>query len=78
MMEIRRATLGAAIRLAIAFSAMAAIVTVALDAVADVSVIGMVTVVSVVGFATSWVQTGRVSRTVAARPSLARVYDPVA
>lgn len=60
MMETRRAMYGAAIRLALVFSVMAAMVAITLDAVGDVSSAGLVTAVAVVGFVTSWVQTGRV------------------
>ncbi len=67
-MELRRATYGAAIKLAMVFSTVAVIVAVTLDAIADVSVGAMVAVVAVTGFATSWVQTGRVRRAVALQP----------
>lgn len=64
-MEIRRATFGAAIRLALVLSVVAALATVVLSAVGEVSTIGLVTAVSLIGFTTSWVQTGRVARTTA-------------
>ncbi len=67
-MEIRRATYGAAVRLALVFSTVAAAVAVALDAVGEVSTTRMLVAVGVIGFATSWVQTGRVARTFEARP----------
>jgi len=69
MMEIRRATFGAAIRLAMVLSAVASLVAIGLRAVGDVSTVNLVAVVAVVGFTMSWVQTGRVHRTVAARPA---------
>jgi len=69
MMEIRRATYGAAIRLAVALSVVASVAALGLRAVGDVSTINLVAVVAVIGFTTSWVQTGRVRRAVAARPT---------
>lgn len=63
-MDIRRVSYGAAIRLAVVFSVMAAILAIALDAVGDVSTGGLVMAVAVVGFVTSWVQTGRVWKSV--------------
>ena len=50
-------------------SAVASLVALGLRAVGDVSTVDLVAVVAVVGFTTSWVQTGRVRRTVAARPT---------
>ena len=67
MMEIRRESYGAAIRLALVFSVMAAMLAITLDAVGDVSAIGLLAAVAVVGFVTSWVQTGRVWKAVPAR-----------
>ncbi len=69
MMEIRRATYGAAIRLAVALSVIASVVALGLRAVGDVSTLNLVAVVVVVGFTASWVQTGRVQRAVADRPT---------
>ena len=69
MMEIRRATYGAAIRLAAMFSVVAAVVALATQAVGGVSTFGLVAAVAVVGFTMSWVQTGRVQRSVVAGPS---------
>jgi len=69
MMEIRRATWAAAIRLAMVLSAVASLVALGLRAVGDVSTVNLVAVVAVVGFTMSWVQTGRVRRTVAAQPT---------
>lgn len=69
MMEIRRATYGAAIRLAVVLSAVASLVALGLEAVGDVSTLNLVIVVAIVGFTTSWVQTGRVTRSVTASSS---------
>lgn len=49
-------------RLAVAVSAVAAVVAVALTAFGDVSQTALVVAVIVIGFALSWVQTGRVQR----------------
>lgn len=68
-MEIRRETYRAAVRLAAVLSAIAAAVAFGLDAMGDVSTTGLVAAVAIVGFTTSWVQTGRVSRSATARPS---------
>ena len=69
MMDIRRATYGAAIRLAVTLSVIASVVALGLRAVGDVSTTNLVAVVALVGFTASWVQTGRVRRAVEARPS---------
>lgn len=80
-MELKRATFGAAVKLAMVFSIIAVVVAVTLDAIGDVSVGAMVAVVAITGFATSWVQTGRVRRAVALRPhhrvSVMRLHQPV-
>ena len=80
-MELKRATYGAAIKLAMVFSTIAVIVAVTLDAIGDVSVGAMVTIVAVTGFATSWVQTGRVREGVAVRQhhrvSVLPLHQPV-
>ncbi len=68
-MEIRRATFGAAIKLAVALSVVATIIALALDAIGEVSRPAVVLTVIVVGFVASWIQTGRVSRTAARRPA---------
>jgi hypothetical protein len=68
-MEIRRATFGAAIRLAVALSVIATAVAITLDAIGEVSRTALVLTVIVVGFMASWIQTGRVSRTAARRPA---------
>ena len=64
-MEIRRATYGAAVRLAVVLSAVAALMAVTLDLVGEVSTTRLVLAVAGIGFTTSWVQTGRVTRAVA-------------
>jgi hypothetical protein len=61
-MELRRATWTAALRLAVVVSTVAALVTVLLSSVGEVSQTGAVIAVIIVGFALSWVQTGRVRR----------------
>lgn len=62
-MDERRTTYGAAVRLALIFSTVAALVAIALQSIGDVSTTRLVITVAVVGFATSWVQTGRIART---------------
>ena len=69
MMEIRRATFGAAIRLAMTLSVIASLVALGLNAVGDVSTVNLVAAVAATGFTMSWVQTGRVRRAVVARPA---------
>jgi hypothetical protein len=64
-MEVRRATYGAAIRLALVFSVVAAVAALTLDAIGDVSTSRMLVAVVAVGFTTSWVQTGRVAASAA-------------
>ena len=49
----------AALRLAAAFSVLAAIVTMVLETVGSVSPVAWVATVAVVGFTTSWVVSGR-------------------
>ncbi len=61
-MNTRRATLGAAVKLAIVLSTVAALLALGIDAVGDVSTTAMVATVAVVGFVSSWVLTGRVAR----------------
>lgn len=60
-MDIRRATYGATIRLAVVFSVIAAAVALALDAIGGVPPTVVVLAVIVVGFLTSWVLTDRVA-----------------
>ncbi len=62
-MEERRTTYGAAVRLALIFSTVAALAAMALQSIGDVSTTRLVVAVAVVGFVTSWVQTGRIART---------------
>jgi hypothetical protein len=61
-MDVRRVTYGAAIRLAIVLSAIAAVVALGLDTVGGVPPAALVLAVIVVGFVTSWVQTDRIAR----------------
>jgi hypothetical protein len=61
-MELRRATFGAAVKLAMVLSVAAAAIALGLDAIGDVSRTGLVLAVMLVGFVASWVQTGRVRR----------------
>ena len=64
-MELRRRTFGAAVKLAVALSAVATAIALGLDAAGGVSQTALVLTVMVVGFVASWVQTGRVSRSTA-------------
>ena len=59
-MELRRATWVAALRLAIVVSTAAAVAAMLLSSFGDVSQALVVVSVIVVGFALSWVQTGRI------------------
>ena len=59
-MELRRATWVAALRLAVVVSTVAALVAIALSSIGDVSPTLVVLTVIVVGFALSWVRTGRI------------------
>ncbi len=65
-MDERRTTYGATVRLALIFSVVAALVAIALQSIGDVSTIRLVIAVAVVGFVTSWVQTGRLARSASA------------
>jgi hypothetical protein len=65
-MAQRRNTWGPTVRLAATLSVVAALVAASLNAIGDVSVITMVVVVSIVGFVTSWIQSGRSSSDTAA------------
>lgn len=67
-MDERQATLAAAIRLGLIFSTIAALAAVALQSLGDVSTARLVVSVIVVGFAISWVRTGRVARSGTATP----------
>jgi len=77
MMEIRRATYGAAIRLAMTLSVIASVVAMGIHAVGGVSTVNLVAVVAVVGFTMSWVQTGRVRRAVVTRSTHRVTVMPV-
>lgn len=61
-MDERRATYGAAVRLAVIFSTVAALAAITLQSFGDISTLRFVAAVAVVGFLTSWVRTGRVAR----------------
>ena len=63
VMEERRTIYGAAVRLALIFSTVAALAAVTLQSIGEVSTTRLVVAVAVVGFTTSWIQTGRVART---------------
>jgi hypothetical protein len=76
-MEIRRATYGAAIRVAIVLSTIAVVVAWGLEAVGDVPRVALVLAVIVVGFAASWVQTGRITRSARRRGARRVVVVPV-
>ena len=67
LMELRRKTFGAAVKLAVALSAVATAIALGLDAAGGISQTALVLTVMVVGFVASWVQTGRVSRSTAHR-----------
>jgi hypothetical protein len=64
-MELRRRTFGAAVKLAVALSVVAAAIALGLDAAGGFSQTALVLTVMVVGFVASWVQSGRVSRSTA-------------
>jgi hypothetical protein len=61
-MELRKATWRAALRLAFVVSSIAAGAAVTLSAAGDVPREALIASVMLVGFVTSWVQTGRVAR----------------
>jgi UPF0716 family protein affecting phage T7 exclusion len=60
-----------------ALSVVASVVALGLQAVGGVSTVNLVAVVAVIGFTMSWVQTGRVRRTVAARTTHRVTVMPV-
>ena len=62
VMYQRRTTYGATVRLALIFSTVAALTAMALQATGGVSTPRLLIAVVVVGFWTSWVQTGRIAR----------------
>ena len=61
-MELSRRTWGAAVRLAVALSIVAALVAMSIHAAGDVPQAASVIPVIVVAFTASWIQTGRVRR----------------
>ena len=71
-MHERRTTYGAAVRLALIFSTVAALAAMALHSIGGVSTPRLLVAVVVIGFTTSWVQTGRIART-APVPTVRRV-----
>jgi len=60
-MNTRRELFGAAVRLGIVLSTVAAFLTLFISALGDVSPAAMAGTVAAVGFVTSWVLTGRVA-----------------
>jgi hypothetical protein len=62
LVELRRRTWIAALRLAVIVSVLGAIIAIGASMAGDVSQAAIVIPVIVVGFAASWVQTGRVQR----------------
>ncbi|NNE13229.1 MAG: hypothetical protein HKN41_13395 [Ilumatobacter sp.] len=76
-MDVRRATLLAAIPLAIVVSAIAASIAVVLELLGDVSRPSLLLSVTLVGFVTSWVRSGRTAEALRPhRPALVRVDRP--
>ena len=63
-MDVRREMYVAAIRLALVLSLGSVLLAVAMQIAGDLSVGRFVAAVAIVGFATSWVVTGRVERAV--------------
>lgn len=63
-MEISRRTWAAALKLAVVVSLVAALIAIAVSALGDVPAAAVVLPVVVIAFTLSWVQTGRVMRTV--------------
>lgn len=61
-MNTRRELFGAAVRLGVVLSTIAAIVTLIVSWIGDVSPAAMAGTVAAVGFVTSWVLTGRVAQ----------------
>ena len=80
-MHERRTTYGATVRLALVYSAVAALAAMALHSVGGVSTPRLLVAVVVIGFATSWVQTGRIARTapapVARRVAVVHLRQPI-
>ena len=79
VMDVWRTTYGAAVRLALVFSTVAAVFAVALQSIGDVSTTRLVITVALVGFVTSWVQTGRATRTAvdASRVTVMSLRQPI-
>jgi hypothetical protein len=61
-MNTRRDLFGAAVRLGFVLSTVAVILTLIVSTLGDVSPAAMAGTVAAVGFATSWVLTGRIAR----------------
>ena len=76
-MEISRRTWAAALKLAVVMSLVAALVAVAASALGDVPAAAIVLPVVVIAFTLSWVQTGRVMRTVEVRTIHDRRTAPI-
>ncbi len=81
-MDIRRASFGGAIRLAIVLSTIATFVALGLDAAGGVSRPAIVLSVIVIGFVASWIQSGRTARPTVARArhhrvAVVRVRHPI-
>ena len=76
-MEISRRTWAAALKLAVVMSLVAALVAVVASAVGDVPAAVIVLPVVVIAFTLSWVQTGRVMRTVEVRTVHDRHTAPI-
>jgi VIT1/CCC1 family predicted Fe2+/Mn2+ transporter len=60
--NLRRRTWAAALRLAVLVSLIGAVVAIAASMIGDVAQVAIVIPVVVIGFALSWIQTGRVQR----------------
>lgn len=65
-MEISRRTWSAAVKLAVVVSIVAALAAVGVSQLGDVPPVAIVAPVMVLAFLASWIQTGRVRRSVAA------------
>lgn len=61
-MNTRRELFGAAVRLGVVLSTIAAVVTLIVSSIGDVSPAAMAGTVAAVGFVTSWVLTGRLAQ----------------
>jgi VIT1/CCC1 family predicted Fe2+/Mn2+ transporter len=76
-MEISRRRWAAALKLAVVVSLVAALVAVVVSALGDIPAAAIVLPVIVVAFTLSWVQTGRVMRTVEVRAIEDRRTAPI-